>query len=113
MTESNSDRVGLGYSNKKLKNESSGNGSKMISFQKATTSSQVNKSQSNESNTFADQMKEAAERARKIAEQINAKNPPSKTPKSSTLNESMTPEQYKQFLEQKEVIISSLTINMW
>lgn len=57
------------------------------------------KSSPPKNNEFLDQMKQAADRAKKIATQINVNSKPC----SSSAYDSMTPERQKQFVEQKEL----------
>ena len=52
--------------------------------------------------TFEEQMKEAAARAKKIADNLTCSKPVTSMASSSI--QTMTPEQQKQYLEQKEVI---------
>jgi hypothetical protein len=113
----NSERTGLGYSNKKNKIESvaqpinqieNGKLTNGISFQKATLKSDPQSSTGN--NNFMDQIKEATEKARQIAEKLKTTAKPmyptSFKPMTSVASNpmaSMTDEQKKQYIEQKEV----------
>lgn len=105
--DSDNERVGFGYFNKKSKNGTERENSKAkISFQKASITQPVAKSSTL---SFEQQMKDAADRAKKIAEKLNSKSVSSlnielRNTCSSNSVDSMTPDQQKQYLEQKEVI---------